>query len=92
MSEKLYIITYSLKATNWNYNRFYNSLQNIGMWWHYLDSTWIIKSSLTAQQIYSMLGPGLSVKDFILVVEINPDNRYGYLPQKAWSWIDNNLN
>ena len=86
--EKKYIITYNLKTLNWNYTGFFNALQNIGPWWHYLDSTWIIKTNYTSQQIYSMLGPHLSKNDLILVVEIIPGTRYGWLPQDAWNWID----
>ena len=88
--EKKYLITYNTKTPNWNYTGFFNALQSIGPWWHYLDTTWIVKSSLTSQQVYSMLGPHLSRSDFILVVEIIPGNRYGWLPQEAWNWIDNN--
>ena len=88
---KKYLITYSLKNPNWNYTGFLSALQNIGPWWHYLDTTWLIKSDLTSQQIYQKLGPGLlSINDFILVIEIVPGNRFGWLPKDAWDWIDNN--
>ncbi|MEI6191079.1 MAG: hypothetical protein WCP24_01755, partial [bacterium] len=65
-------------------------LKSIGPWWHYLDSTWIVKSTLTPQQIYQRIGPGLLLQnDFILVIEIVPGNKFGWLPQEAWNWINN---
>lgn len=90
MYNKKYLITYDLKTPNWNYTNFYNTLKNLGSWWHYLDSTWMIKdSSYDAQQMYNLLGPYLSVKDFILIIEIVPSSKFGYLPADAWKWLDN---
>lgn len=86
---KQYLITYNLKTTNWNYTPFFNALKNIGPWWHYLDSTWIIKTSFSSQQIHSILGPHLPQADHILIVEIIPETRFGWLSQDAWNWIDN---
>lgn len=90
MPQKKYLITYSLKTPNWNYTGFFSALQSIGPWWHYLDTTWIIKSNLTAQQIHAVLAPHLSRNDLMLVVEIVPGNRFGWLPPDAWTWIDSN--
>jgi len=87
MQEK-YLITYNLKTANWNYTGFFTALQNIGAWWHYLDTTWIIKTSYTPQQIYSMLAPHLSKNDLILVTKISGTS-FGWLPKDAWDWINN---
>ncbi|MFZ2763745.1 MAG: hypothetical protein WAX80_01765 [Minisyncoccia bacterium] len=85
---KKYLITYDLKNPNWNYTNFFSSLQSIGPWWHYISNTWIIKNTnLTSVDIYNRLGPYLSTMDFILVVEIT-DNKWGYLPQDAWNWLN----
>ena len=87
--QKKYLITYNLKTTNWNYTGFFSTLQNIGSWWHYLDTTWIIKSEFTSQQIYSMIAPHLSKSDLILVVEIVANTSFGWLPKDAWDWLNN---
>lgn len=86
--QKQYLVTYDLKTPGWNYTGFYNALKNIGPWWHYLDSVWIIKTNNTSQQIHSMFAPHLSKQDFILIVEIVPGSRNGWLKQDAWNWID----
>jgi hypothetical protein len=89
MLGKKYLITYTLKTPNWNYARFYTALQSLGSWWHYLDSTWVIKDSLyTTEQMYNIVAPGLSIKDFILIVEIAPGTNYGFLPKAAWDWLN----
>lgn len=85
---KKFLITYDLKTQNWNYTGFHNALQNVGPWWHYLQTSWIVKTHLTAQQVYERLAPFLSKSDNILVVEIVPGSKFGWLPQDAWTWID----
>ena len=89
MLGKKYLITCNLKTVNWNYTGFYNTVNSLGAWWHYIDHTWIIKNCpLTTQQIYEKLAPHLSQSDFILVVEIIPSNKHGWLPKDAWTWLD----
>lgn len=84
-----YLITYTLKTPNWNYSGFFAAIQSLGTWWHYLDSTWIIKNSIyTPQQMYAKVAPFISKKDHILIVEIVPNNKEGYLPKDAWDWIN----
>jgi len=88
MSKK-YLISCNLRTPNWNYSGFLNAITTLGVWWHYIDSTWIIKNSVyTPQQMHSILGPFLSRTDYILIVEIVPGNKYGWLPPEAWQWID----
>ncbi len=86
---KKYLITYNLKTQNWNYNGFFNALKSIGPWWHYIDSTWIIKTNLSSNEIYNRIAPGLlSTQDYILIVEINNKDKYGWLPKDAWDWLN----
>ena len=87
---KKFLITYDLKTQNWNYTNFFSALQNIGPWWHYLPSAWIIKvpSTYTAQNIHNSLASYISNQDHILIVEINSRDKWGWLPADAWTWID----
>ncbi len=89
MLSKKYLITYTLRTNNWNYKGFYDAIITLGAWWHYIDSTWIIKNSqYTTQQMYSILAPHLSTKDSILIIEIVPENKFGFLPADAWQWLN----
>ena len=90
MAPRKYLITYTLKTQNWNYTGFYSALQSLGHWWHYLDSTWIIKNTTyTPQQMYNILAPHISVQDSILIIEIVSANKHGFLPKDAWDWLNN---
>ena len=58
-------------------------------WCHYLDDTWLITTSETAQDIYNRLSKYLVNTDRILIVEMKPNARYfGFLPKDAWDWIE----
>lgn len=88
-----YLITYDLKnATSYNnYIDLHNAIKSIsGKWWHYLESTWIIKSDKEkASDINSELLKHIDKnKDFILVIKIDSNNKSGWLPQKAWDWLN----
>lgn len=84
-----YLITYDLKNKSIkNYESLYSAIKNTGPWWHYLDSTWIVKSNFTATQIWNQLGQHLLRNDFILVIKIDTSDKWGWLPQDAWNWLD----
>jgi hypothetical protein len=84
-----YLITYDLKNKGIrNYEGLYVAIKSMGSWWHYLDSTWIIKTSLNSQQIWNTLGQHLLKNDHILVVKIDNYDRWGWLPHDAWVWLN----
>ncbi len=62
----------------------------INAWWHYLKgSTYFIKTSLSANELYNKIYPGIPGRHLI-IVEINANNKQGWLPKAAWDWINNN--
>lgn len=87
---KAYSITYDLKAPGRNYESLYEAIKQTGQWWHYLESTWLVATDKTSQQIWDSLAPSIDKNDSLLIIEIRKD-RYGLLPAKAWEWIDENV-
>lgn len=84
-----YLITYDLKNKNIeNYGNLYNAIQRVGPWWHHLDSTWIVKTNLNSQQIWNILLPYIYKNDHILIVKIDNFDKWGWLPQDAWVWLN----
>jgi len=84
-----YLITYDLKNKSIrDYQSLFIAIKSLGSWWHYLDSTWIIKTNLNSQQIWNMLSKHLLTNDHILVVKIDGSDKWGWLPQDAWSWLN----
>jgi hypothetical protein len=53
-----------------------------------LDSTWLLDTRLTANEVSKRLVPHIDQNDHILVLEVNPSNKQGWLPKRAWEWIN----
>ncbi len=61
------------------------------LWWHYIDKTWLVKTTHTPSEWISWLRPVINeTDDSIFVTKIDPDSYGGWLPQKAFDWIKNN--
>jgi len=85
-----YLITYDLKNTSLVlYAPLHEEIKKIsGLWWHYLESTWIVKTNLTASEISAKLIPHIKQGDRLIVVKIDYSDSQGWLPKEAWDWIN----
>ena len=83
----LVVVTYDLRTPDQDYDRFHDTLKRQGRWWHYLSSTWLLSTKKTPQQIFDALEPHLGEDDRLFIAEIT-DNHQGWLPKKAWDWIE----
>lgn len=90
-----YLIAYELRNSDRNsYTGLYEAIKGIsGLWWHFLDSVWIVKgTTLTANEISERLRPHLNeaTGDHILVIKIDASDKQGWLPKIAWNWLNDN--
>ncbi len=83
----IYAINYDLKRPGQNYEELYKAIKALGAWWHYLGSTWLVDTSLTAQGVWERLAPHVDKNDFVLVIGVTKDYQ-GWLPQEAWDWLN----
>ncbi len=81
------LITYDLNQRGQNYQNLTEAIKCLGQWWHYLDSTWLVKTHLTTEQVANRLKQQIDDNDNFLVIEVNPHTSQGWLPQEAWNWI-----
>ena len=86
----LYMISYDLKSPGRDYTTLYEAIKSFGVWWHYLESTWIIKTSQSVAQVSELIRQRLDANDYLIVVDITGRKCDGWLPQKAWDWIRDN--
>lgn len=82
----LYIVSYDLKKPGKDYKGLYEELKKSPKWWHYLESTWLIHTNETADQLFDRLRSHIDENDYVLVTEVTR-NRSGWLPRKAWDWF-----
>lgn len=83
----IYSINYDLKRPGQNYDKLYEAIKSCGDWWHFLGSTWLVDTSLSAQGIWDRLAPHVDKNDFFLVIGITRDYQ-GWLSKEAWEWIN----
>lgn len=86
----LYVVSYDLRKPNKDYIGLTEQLQNSLRWWHYLGSTWLIATSESPSELYNRLRAHLDKDDSILIIEAG-NHMQGWLPQKAWEWIHNEI-
>lgn len=88
--KKAYFVSYDLKKPGRDYSGLYSALKDLGKWWHYLDSSWLICTSETPEKILSRIKSSIDKGDRVLIIEVR-DNCEGWLPKEAWAWIHNHV-
>ena len=85
----LYLISYDLKKPDRDYSGLYDAIKSFKTWWHYLESTWIIKSEKTPKEISNIIKSHIDENDRLIIIQVT--NKFkGWLPKKAWEWIKRN--
>jgi len=85
------IITFAHKNTSGDYTPFYDALKSSAdRWWHYIDSTWIVETSLSADSYAKLLIPHIFSTDQLLVAKLNGQYQ-GWLPEDAWKWLNQRI-
>ncbi len=83
------LISYDLNNPGQDYNELFTQIKSYGVWWHHLDSTWIIKSEKNVSEIRDHLGKFIDVNDELLVVKIDSWAGKGF-KERAYKWLHNN--
>lgn len=89
----VYLVTYDLNKPGKDYTGLYQAIKDAsdGNWWHYLDSTWLIRTqSSSANAVFQKIQPHLDSNDRCLVIEVTR-NYQGWLDKDAWDYIKNHL-
>lgn len=89
---KAYMISYDLNKKGQDYESLYKAIKDssTGAWMHYLDSTWIITSYLSADEISRNLQKVTDNNDLFFIAEITK-NYAGWLPENAWKYLRENI-
>lgn len=83
----IYAINYDLKRPGQSYDPLYAAIKSCGVWWHYLGSTWLVDTNLSADGVWNRLAPVVDKNDRILVIGVTKEKQ-GWMPQEAWDWIN----
>ena len=89
----VYMITYDLKTKDKDYKDVFEAIKAASennTWCHYWDSTWLIRSTLSATEIADNINPYLGKPDRMIVIEVK-NNKQGWLTKKQWDYINNQI-
>jgi hypothetical protein len=68
------------------------AIQSLGIWWHHLETIWIVKTSQTPADIRDQLKPHVGADDQLLVVDISGDTAEWFGVNDAGSiWLEKNV-
>jgi len=86
------LIGYDLNKAGKNYDGLVTAVKACPDWWHYLDSTWLVKTVSTAEAMRSKLSPYIDGDDELLVINVTGDAAawLGFNKQ-ASEWLRTNL-
>lgn len=86
----LLLVTYDLKTPGRDYTALFNAIQSSSsVWWHYLNNTWLVKTTLDANTLGKHLLQFITTNDRLLVIAVSGIGQ-GWLPNEAWEWIRKN--
>jgi hypothetical protein len=86
----VYCVAYDLNNPGQNYSELYRELRNSSGFWHELESIWLISTFENAQQLSNRLLKHIDQNDRLLVLNVNRDFQ-GWLPNDAWTWLNNHI-
>jgi hypothetical protein len=86
------LVGYDLNQPGQNYEPLWRRLKEFGTWWHHLDSTWLVRTEMTAVELRNELKPLLDASDELLVIDISGKSWAGTgLTDRAYTWLRNNM-
>lgn len=88
-----YLIGYDLNSPQeaGEYTKLEDAIKSFGTWWHHLDSTWLVVTSMTAKEIRDKLQPHIKGGDELLVAKASGEAAWAGFSDRGSSWLKENL-
>lgn len=68
------------------------AIKSLGVWWHHLETVWIVQCTETPDEIRNRLERFLGVEDQLLVIDISGDTaRWAGVNDSGSSWLNENI-
>ena len=89
---KTLLIGYDLNKSGQNYDELIEQLKSYSKWWHYLDSTWLIKTDDDHKKVRTDLRALIDSNDELLVIDVSGDAAaWAGFSDRAGTWLKENL-
>ena len=86
------LVGYDLNSPGQDYDALIARLRAFGTYWHHLDSTWLVRTDLTAVEMRDVLKQFLDVTDELLVLDVTGDlAAWRGFSSRASAWLKEHL-
>ena len=62
-------------------------LDPLGDWIRFNEHTWFLSTARPASEIYNRLGGALTANGSVIVIALDPKDRFGWAPDWLWGWL-----
>ncbi len=87
----VYNISYDLNEPGQDYDELYETIEDLGDWIHPLDSTWLVSTSLSAEEIRDKLEIVVDDTDALLVTKATTPGAWLNLSDDESAWLQSKL-
>jgi hypothetical protein len=85
------LVGYDLNKPGQDYDALIDRLKTVGSnWWHHLDSTWLIKTTMSCTELRDDLKGYIDSGDELLVIDVTGRN-WAATGFESYDWLKNNL-
>ncbi len=85
------LVGYDLNKPGQNYDGLIERLKTVGTnWWHHLDSTWLIKTTMSPAELCDDLKRFIDSGDELLVLDVT-GAKWAGVGFESYDWPHNNL-
>ncbi|MCP3810080.1 hypothetical protein NLX78_22935 [Paenibacillus sp. Lou8.1] len=86
----VFVVSYDLNKAGKDYAGLYSAIKSCGPWMHKLDSTWLISTQKSAEEVYNILAPHIDSDDKVLVIKADK-NWHAKLDTESYDWLRKHL-
>jgi hypothetical protein len=87
------LLSYDLNRPGQAYDKLIEQIKGLGTnWWHCLDSTWLISTTLAPMEVATACLPLMDANDELFVVDVTGKAAAWRFPdEKCGKWLQDNL-
>jgi hypothetical protein len=87
----VYIVAYRINAAATDSGQTLEAIKKLGIgWMHYIPNSVLLYSNDSAETIGKNIFKLMTKDDYVIVIRITKDY-YGWLPQRAWDWLNKDV-